>query len=316
VFESQPLVPTLQFSGILPNPPDSTGVLETFWRRILNYLYAVLETESRLAAAAVGLDPGLGVLHADTIARDNLACDLMEPVRPLVDAYVLKWLRSQPLKRESFFETGAGNCRLMGSLTEHLAQTAPVWARAVAPIAEDVAKTLWTNRDVRPTRKVMPTLLTQRHRRVAQGANATAPSPKQPEPPKVCQICGRPLQRGTHCRHCAVVASTEALVEAAQKGRLISRRKESQATRTATRLRNAQAEREWSVSDLPTWLTAEHYDTEVRPRLKELTNRVVSSAIGVSQPYAIRIRHGRIRPHLRHWLTLASLVQQARSETA
>src|SRR5215469_17531840 len=30
---------------------------------------------------------GLGVLHRDTPNRDSLACDLMEPVRPLVDAY-------------------------------------------------------------------------------------------------------------------------------------------------------------------------------------------------------------------------------------
>jgi hypothetical protein len=43
---------------------------------MLNYLYAVLESESRLAAAALGLDPGLGVLHVDTPARDSLACDL------------------------------------------------------------------------------------------------------------------------------------------------------------------------------------------------------------------------------------------------
>ncbi|MGD0515465.1 MAG: CRISPR-associated endonuclease Cas1 [Terriglobales bacterium] len=42
---------------------------------ILNYLYAVLESEARLAAAALGLDPGLGVLHVDTTARDSLACD-------------------------------------------------------------------------------------------------------------------------------------------------------------------------------------------------------------------------------------------------
>ena len=54
---------------------------------ILNYLYSLLESESRLAAAALGLDPGMGVLHVDTFflhqgARDSLACDLMEPVRP------------------------------------------------------------------------------------------------------------------------------------------------------------------------------------------------------------------------------------------
>jgi len=35
------------------NPPNA----------MLNYLYSLLESESRLAAVALGLDPGLGVLH-------------------------------------------------------------------------------------------------------------------------------------------------------------------------------------------------------------------------------------------------------------
>jgi CRISPR-associated endonuclease Cas1 len=56
---------------------------------ILNYLYALLEAECRLAVAALGLDPEMGVLHMDTINRDSLACDLMEAIRPDVDAYVL-----------------------------------------------------------------------------------------------------------------------------------------------------------------------------------------------------------------------------------
>src|SRR2546422_764129 len=76
------------------NPPNA----------ILNYLYALLESESRLAAAALGLDPGIGVLHVDTDARDSLACDLMEAVRPQVDAYLFDWITRQPLHREWFFE--------------------------------------------------------------------------------------------------------------------------------------------------------------------------------------------------------------------
>src|SRR2546428_423343 len=59
-------------------------------------------------------DPGLGVLHVDTPARDSLACDLMEPVRPLVDGFVLDWIMREPLRRECFFEQRDGNCRLMG----------------------------------------------------------------------------------------------------------------------------------------------------------------------------------------------------------
>jgi CRISPR-associated endonuclease Cas1 len=72
------------------NPPNA----------ILNYLYAILESEARLAAAALGLDPGLGVLHVDSRTRDSLACDLMEPVRPQVDAYLLEWLRRSLMRRE------------------------------------------------------------------------------------------------------------------------------------------------------------------------------------------------------------------------
>jgi CRISPR-associated endonuclease Cas1 len=69
------------------NPPNA----------ILNYLYCMLESEARLAAAALGLDPGLGVLHVDTPARDSLACDLMEPIRSHVDAYLVDWITRQPL---------------------------------------------------------------------------------------------------------------------------------------------------------------------------------------------------------------------------
>src|SRR5207247_1159316 len=83
-----------------------------------------------LAAAALGLDPGLGVLHVDTPARDSLACDVMEAIRPQVDAYVLDWVLSRPLRREWFFEQRDGNCRLMASFAIRLTETAQVWARA------------------------------------------------------------------------------------------------------------------------------------------------------------------------------------------
>jgi len=108
------------------NPPNA----------ILNYLYALLESEARLAAAALGLDPGLGVLHVDTPNRDSLACDLMEPVRPQVDAFVLDWITREPLSRQWFFEQRDGNCRLMAPLAIRLSETVPTWGRAVAPFAE------------------------------------------------------------------------------------------------------------------------------------------------------------------------------------
>ena len=67
---------------------------------MLNYLYAVLESEARLAVASLGLDPGLGVLHVDSGNRDSLALDVLEPVRAQVDSYLLDWIARQPLRRE------------------------------------------------------------------------------------------------------------------------------------------------------------------------------------------------------------------------
>ena len=111
---------------------------------VLNYLYALLEAEARLAAAAVGLDPEMGFLHADLTTRDSLAADLMEPIRPHVDAYVLRWLASQPLRRAWFFEAGSGHCRLTASCLEILSGTSTTWARAFAPVVERVHQALPT----------------------------------------------------------------------------------------------------------------------------------------------------------------------------
>jgi len=160
-------------------------------------------------------------------------------------------------------------------------------------------------------RKATPTTLTQSRKRIAQGGAPGLPPAASPQPPKVCRLCGSTLKLGTHCTKCAVVASTEALVMAARKGRVVSQQPAAQAKRTATRLRNALAEREWSASDLPRWLTEGFYDEQIRSQLSHLTNRAIRSALGVSEVYAIRIRHGKVRPHPRHWLSLAILLGKA-----
>ena len=137
-------------------------------------LYAVLESEARLAAAELGLDPGLGVLHKDTPNRDSLACDLMEPVRPLVDAYVFDWLNRGPLRREWFFEQANGNCRLMGSFAAQLSETAAAWRKAVSPYAEEAARIFWQGRPKRSPVTCLPTRLTQARRSRAKAGNLIA----------------------------------------------------------------------------------------------------------------------------------------------
>ncbi len=109
---------------------------------ILNYLYAILEAECRIACLAVGLDPGLGVLHADQRNRDSMALDLMEAPRPEVDAMVLDLLQGHMFRARDFYETRQGVCRVLAPLTHHLAEMGRPLRRAVAPLAEQVARVL------------------------------------------------------------------------------------------------------------------------------------------------------------------------------
>ncbi len=245
---------------------------------MLNYLYSVLESEARLAAAALGLDPGLGVLHVDTPARDSLACDLMEAIRPHVDAYVLHWILSQPLRREWFFEQRDGNCRLMASLAIRLTETAQVWARAVAPVAEWVARQLWSTTHKRTPSKLPPTHLTQTYRREAKGV---ASVPRAHVAPR--------------------------LANAARVGRVASHSPEALAKEGETQRQHARARSAWKPSMQPEWLTAEVYSDKIQPRLVGISSSVIASRIGVSRWYAGRIREG-YRPHPRHWQALSHMV--------
>ncbi len=108
---------------------------------LLNYCYALLETESRLALLAAGLDPTLGVLHADQRNRDSFALDAMEPVRPAVDAFILDHLEECVLTSRDFVELPNGVCRLRAPLTHDLALTLPRWRQLVMPVVASLAQT-------------------------------------------------------------------------------------------------------------------------------------------------------------------------------
>jgi CRISPR/Cas system-associated endonuclease Cas1 len=132
---------------------------------ILNYLYAILESEARLAISELGLDPGIGVLHSDTRTRDSLASDLMEPIRPQVDSFLLDLLASAPLQRKWFFEERDGNCRLMSEFAARLSESSRIWKQALGPFAEWIAHTLWSTKTQPSSAKAPATRLTQNRKR-------------------------------------------------------------------------------------------------------------------------------------------------------
>jgi CRISPR-associated endonuclease Cas1 len=278
------------------NPPNA----------MLNYLYALLESEARLAIAALGLDPGLGVLHMDAPARDSLACDVMEPIRPEVDAYVLRWITHGILKRDWFLEERNGNARLIGTFAAHLSETVPTWERAVAPIAEFVAKTFW--RPSQRTRDRQPTRLTQSHRREARDSATELPPIKPPRPDTLCQNCGASIGRGrTYCVACANVLDTKRLLKVAEQGRILAHTDEAEARRGETQKRQWAGRGNWKPSDLPDWLNEEVYRREIQPRLKQVSLSEIAAKLDVSIMWASDIRRGRKVPHPRHWPILARL---------
>jgi CRISPR-associated endonuclease Cas1 len=210
---------------------------------ILNYCFALLQAETRLALSALGLDSGLGVgLHTDTANRDSLALDVLEPVRPQVEAWLLDWIAREPLRRADFFETGTGNCRLMSQICTKLSRTVSVWGKLVAPWAEYVARTLWAGaRSGRTRLSVLPTRLTQQRRIEAKGRVWMAAV----EPSKtdhLCRGCGKTITNGrTNCADCAISGATERLVSVAELGRVAARTAEARAKHVVSRKRHAQA---------------------------------------------------------------------------
>jgi CRISPR-associated endonuclease Cas1 len=84
---------------------------------LLNYLFGVLEAEASLTAMEIGLNPYIGVMHADLPFRPSFAADLMEPLRPYVERKVIGLLRSRTFAVGEFFETREGQCRLVPPLT-------------------------------------------------------------------------------------------------------------------------------------------------------------------------------------------------------
>lgn len=178
---------------------------------ILNYLYALLEAEARVALLAVGLDPGIGVIHADVRGRDSLALDVMETARPDVDRYLHDLLQARLLAKGDFTETRRGDVRINSPLTRELADTTRRWARLVAPVAEHAARSFAHAGTT--TIGHLTTPLT-RQNRTAGHAHERARLSRPRRPAKqmpACKRCDRPVPNRdrTYCGECVAAAQRE-----------------------------------------------------------------------------------------------------------
>jgi CRISPR-associated endonuclease Cas1 len=265
------LSPLTRSPRLAVNPPNA----------MLNFLYAVLESEARLAISELGLDPGIGFLHSDTRTRDSLACDLMEPIRPRVDAFLLDWLRRAPLQRKWFFEQRDGNCRLTSEIAIELSETSRIWRQALGSFAEWIVHTLWSTTSQSSRTKAPATCLTQRRKREAKGIPTSTPI--------------------------TPIISGENPLLAPKPVRLNAHDPVAQARRSDSRRRQAAALRAWNPNENPDWLDVKFYWERIQPQLQTILVPKIQASLSVSEPYALRIRGGSCIPHPRHWLALARL---------
>jgi hypothetical protein len=110
---------------------------------VLNYLYTIAATECRIACFALGLNPLLGFLHNDGKNSEPLVYDLLETVRPLIERWTREFFARETVCKDMFKETVMGVCKIApGEFLKELTATGPLWARGVAPYAENVMHVL------------------------------------------------------------------------------------------------------------------------------------------------------------------------------
>jgi CRISP-associated protein Cas1 len=91
---------------------------------ILNYAYAVLQSQVQIRLVAEGYDPMLGIMHSDRDDGAAFVFDMMEPERPKVDRAVLGFLKSEALHPADFTIREDGVVKLHPELAKRVASLA------------------------------------------------------------------------------------------------------------------------------------------------------------------------------------------------
>jgi CRISPR-associated endonuclease Cas1 len=276
---------------------------------LLNYCYALVEAEAVLACQAVGLDPGLGIVHADTRGRCSLALDIMEAVRPAVEAFVLRLVAERTFRKLDFVETSDGHVRLRAPLTHTLAGTLPEWREGLAPVAEHVASLLGsvmagkyhavtplTGSNVRDAQAVVKA----RKAAARQAARSTIARQQPASEPVAlplwtCPGCGGPVTNHRHvrCETCIAADPAQAPEVRGRRGAAIAARKRALA--------------EWEQANPGTVHDPEIFRRDILRGLATVKLSEITATTGLSKSSASQVRAGKWTPHVSTWPALAEL---------
>lgn len=93
---------SLGFNGRNRRPPRDP------FNALISLTYTLAAAEAAMALHIAGYDPCIGYYHQLSHSRESLACDLLEPLRPLADQLCLQMVAEQTLTAEHFGTTDAG----------------------------------------------------------------------------------------------------------------------------------------------------------------------------------------------------------------
>lgn len=123
------LPPSFGFNGRNRRPPRDP------FNALISLCYTIVHAETAIALHGVGLDPAIGFYHKLSFGRESLACDLLEPLRPMVDALCLGMVRNRQLEAHHFSTTKTG-CLLGKAGRGHFYGA---YERAAAPLRTELS---------------------------------------------------------------------------------------------------------------------------------------------------------------------------------
>jgi len=296
---------------------------------MLNYCYAVLENEARIALLAAGLDPEMGLLHTDRRFRNSFALDVLEPVRPDVDAFVLRTLSEQTLSPRDFVETRIGVCRLAPDLARRLTESAPRWAARLTAVVHEVAADLAAPPQTSHSSAASATPRLRaglseplRGGTRAGGARGDDRVVAEDRPAWVCQDCGAVVSKGhRRCRSCAdvdrlarmprMIGASVASTARRRAAGIGLRLSPMVAARRAAKISaNQQAARRFRAGAPRRGADPELFRSDVLPLIQGLSLRALEEATGVSKTWWSLVKRGKKVPQERHWPVLLQLAQE------
>ena len=277
---------------------------------LLNYFLGVLASEISIALQVIGLDPSLGIMHADKEDRASLTYDLIEPARPILSRYFFCWLRSITFNKRDFQEDKTGLIRISHPLNSHLASSAGLWRGLADQLAQWLVQRLSTPEALIRHEKLShePRLTFVDHRAEA-GRRAdrwSLGNVVQRPIPTTCMNCGKALSGGRHRKFCSLEctrafhgsASVEAGLAAIRRRREAGLKAKPRPPAVAPEgvLTIAEWRRQpgWSTerdADMRTW-----YMATLSPALRKLRPRDIRAATGFAATASISIRRG-VGPH-------------------